>query len=129
MGKHTYRTTEDRFLRLLGERIQKYRVSKSNTQEQLADSIGSNSSYISKVENGQAEGLTIQMVRSIAKGLGITPAELLDVEDETSSPDSEKRLKRLLRKTLELSDQHRAFALNAIEGMLDGLSKTRSHSS
>ena len=124
MGKRTYKTTEDKFLHLLGERIQHYRVSKKNlTQEQLAESIHSNSSYISKVENGQAEGLTVQMVTSLAKALGVTPAELLDIEGEPSSSHSDKRTKRLLLKALAMTDRERALALDLIEAMLDRVSK------
>ena len=125
MGKRTYKTTEDNFLRLLGERIQHYRVSRKGTQERFAESIGSNSSYISKVENGQAEGLTVQKLIDIANALGVTPAELLEVENAPTSSYSDKRTKRILSKALAMGDRDRAQALNLIEAILDELAKPR----
>jgi transcriptional regulator with XRE-family HTH domain len=123
MGKRTYKTTEDKFLRLLGERIQHYRVSRKSTQEQFAESIGSNSSYISRVENGQADGLTLQKLIDIADALGVTPAELLEVENVSTSPHSDKRTKRLFLKALSMGDRERALALDLIEAMLERVGK------
>ena len=126
MGKRTYKSTEDQFLQQVGERIQNYRVSKKNcTQEQLAEQIDSNSSYISKVENGQAEGLTVHKLKSIADALGISPSELLDIG---SSPQSDKRAARLLSKALALNERDRALALDVLEAVLERVGRRHPHS-
>jgi transcriptional regulator with XRE-family HTH domain len=124
MGKRTYKSTEDKFLRHIGERIQFYRTSKRHiTQEQLAEKINSSATYISKVENGHAEGLSIQMLNSIAAALNASLDELLDIQSAPSSSHSNKRVERLLRKTLTLTDREQAIALRVIEAVLDQLVK------
>jgi transcriptional regulator with XRE-family HTH domain len=125
MGKRLYKSTQDTFLQRVGERIQHYRTSRKGlTQEQLAGSINSNSSYISKVENGQAEGLTVQMLKTLADALGVPPSELLDIESG-SSPQSEKRVARLLSRALSLNERDRIVVLNVLEAAIDGFSKHR----
>lgn len=48
------------------------------TQKQLGDRIGVTQVYISKIEKGDIEGLTIGKLTKLANVLQITPSELLD---------------------------------------------------
>ncbi len=58
-----------------GEAVRKARAAAGLTQEELADQCGLDRSYIGGVERGERNP-TLSVIEKIAKGLGITLAEL-----------------------------------------------------
>ena len=61
----------------LGARIQKLRLEKGISQEALAFDAGLHRTYISHVERG-SRNITVLGLVKIAKGLKVTPAEILE---------------------------------------------------
>lgn len=49
------------------------------TQTKLAKMVGVTQVYISKIERGEIDGLTIGKLKKIAKILKVTPTELLEI--------------------------------------------------
>lgn len=60
----------------LGSNLKALRANKSITQSQLAELIGVDKSFVSNIENGKTNP-TLSTITSLAKVLGVTPAELL----------------------------------------------------
>ncbi len=60
----------------LGENLKSLRTGKDITQSQLANLIGVDKSFVSNIENGKTNP-TLQTITSIAKVLGVSPADLL----------------------------------------------------
>lgn len=58
-----------------GEAVRKERVAAGLTQEELADQSGLDRSYVGGVERGERNP-TLGVIEKIAKGLGISLAEL-----------------------------------------------------
>lgn len=54
------------------------RIKQGYTQKQLATRIGISQVYISKIERGDARGLTIDKLTKLADALQVTPMELLE---------------------------------------------------
>lgn len=70
--------------RIVGSKIQKYRIEKKLTQEKLAELINSSQTYISEVEAGKHR-LFFDTVVSIAQALQISVDKLIaDYEDSTN---------------------------------------------
>lgn len=69
-------------LNILGARIRQVRLKKGLTQKDVAYSVGLDPNYIGLIERGQRNPSFTSILR-IAKGLGVTVAELID--DETFS--------------------------------------------
>ena len=63
----------------LGEKVKFYREAKGWTQAELAEAIGRDQSYVSKLEKGQTQS-SIPTLRKIAAALGCPVAALLDDE-------------------------------------------------
>lgn len=64
------------YRRRLGERIRKLRDRQGWSQEEFAHSCQVNRSYMGRIERGELN-LTLETVRKVAKGLGISVAALL----------------------------------------------------
>lgn len=58
--------------------MKKLRIEKGYTQKQLAERIGVDQSYISKIEKGKTKGLTMDKFLKLADALQVTPCELLN---------------------------------------------------
>ncbi|WP_050353933.1 helix-turn-helix domain-containing protein [Gottschalkia purinilytica] len=59
--------------------MKKLRRKRNMTQKQLARLLGVSQVYISRIENGHIEGLTIGKLIRLAKILRVTPSNLLEV--------------------------------------------------
>lgn len=60
-----------------GDRLRVCRFEADLTQEELADAAGLHWTYVGQIERGE-RNLTYLNVLRLARGLGMTPAELLD---------------------------------------------------
>lgn len=71
--------TDEKYLRLLGAKVLELRTKKGWTQTELADKIGTKHPQVRRVEKGEANS-SINMLRKIAKALGISVSELVDIK-------------------------------------------------
>lgn len=75
-----------RILNLLGINLKKHRKLKGYSYRELAQLCDVDHSQISKIEKGQIS-LEVITLCDLAKGLGVHPKELLDIELELESHD------------------------------------------
>lgn len=61
----------------LGQSIKQHRETRGLTQVQLAELSGLTTTHIQKIEAGKRPGITLYTLARIARGLDITPAQLL----------------------------------------------------
>lgn len=71
-------------------RVAELRNAKGLTQEELADLAGMHQTTLSKIERGR-RGLDQEHMRRLAPHLGVTPAELLPVEENPYLLSAEER--------------------------------------
>lgn len=81
----------------IGLQIRTARKSKGMTQREVSQKTGLDQAYISRLENGTAEGSPAQML-SIARAIGVSIAQLYDEQDDTA------------KKVADLSDEAIEFA-------------------
>jgi transcriptional regulator with XRE-family HTH domain len=62
---------------LHSERLRMRRLKLRLSQRTLGKKIGLDQAYISKLERGQLEGMTVQTLESLADALGVSPNYLL----------------------------------------------------
>jgi len=67
---------------IFGKNVRYYRFKKNLTQEQFAEKVDLNSSYISELESGKY-GPTFETVEKIAKVLNVEPYILFQETDNT----------------------------------------------
>ena len=88
------------------EKIKQLRLQKGLSQEALGSKIGVKKAAINKYEAGRVVNIKRTTLKSLAKALDVTPADLLDDEASTSVPDhadalfmdpAEKRLVEICR--------------------------------
>lgn len=68
-----------KYRQYLGDSIRLLRSNKSKSQEDLAELISRDRSYISQIENGH--NITINVLVDISQALGITPCKLLKITE------------------------------------------------
>ncbi|NFA13592.1 helix-turn-helix transcriptional regulator [Clostridium botulinum] len=59
--------------------LRKLRTKLGYTQEILGERIGVEQSYISRLENGEIEFMTIGKLKKLSRALQITPVKLLEI--------------------------------------------------
>ena len=102
-----------------GERIRQLRKAKNLNQSELADKVGINFTYLSKIENDKvasSEFPSEETIKKLAKALGADADELLLMAKKV--PDSIKR------RVIERPDAFRRFAAlddDAIDKLLEEL--------
>jgi transcriptional regulator with XRE-family HTH domain len=69
----------EKYLKSLGERIVSLRKRQGLTQVQLAEKLGTEHAQIGRLERGETNS-TIIILRRIAKELGISVSELVNVD-------------------------------------------------
>ncbi len=95
-------------IKLLGNRIQKIRMSKKMTQEELAQSTGISTHYISDIERGLKKPTILTLIK-IIDSLQSTPNEVLCDITNNDSP-----LNTLTQIFSELSSDDREFIINIV---------------
>jgi transcriptional regulator with XRE-family HTH domain len=71
----------DNLLVSLGKAVTAKRKEQHFSQEDFAESCGLHRTYISEIENGK-RNITIAAFCRLARGLGITPSELLQLAEK-----------------------------------------------
>lgn len=79
------------------------------TQEELAERSGLSQAQVSRLESGKSKNITIKSLRSIARVLGCSAADLLPEEDKQGSK----------RNREDLSIEALAARIKAIEARLE----------
>ena len=73
--------------RAIGMRIQKYRMEKGLTQDELAELVGTSQKYISRIETGY-HNMKVDTIAAIAKYLGVSVdyliADFTDSKNEST---------------------------------------------
>ncbi|ABW10970.1 transcriptional regulator, XRE family [Parafrankia sp. EAN1pec] len=87
-----------REIRALGDRVAQVRVRRSMTQAELAERADVSVDLVTKLEQGQRDGIRITTLHSLARALEVPTATFFKVEVETAMSDSEALmpLRRLL---------------------------------
>lgn len=82
-AKHPYKKTilESEAMTGLGRRVYGYRIDRGLTQWDVAKHCGCTISYISHIEHGCLT-VSLPMLLMLTQVLGVTPNELLGIEDE-----------------------------------------------
>ena len=65
--------------------LRQFRAEKKLSQEELADRAGIDRSYVSKIEN-ERYAVSIDMLESLARELGVQPFELLLTKSQKRKP-------------------------------------------
>lgn len=73
--------------KILGMNVRLQRTRLQLTQEDLAERVGTDQSYLSQVERGAAVA-TIDLIARLSKALGVRPADLLD--EMTGKPPAKR---------------------------------------
>ncbi|WP_076784674.1 helix-turn-helix domain-containing protein [Parafrankia discariae] len=87
-----------REIRALGDRVAQIRIRRSMTQVELAERAGVSVDLVTKLEQGQRDGIRITTLHSLARALDVPTATFFEVEEEAAMSDSESLmpLRRLL---------------------------------
>lgn len=68
------------FLKLVGENVRKTRKERGMTQEELAEKVGLQNTYIGGIERGE-RNISLETLEKVANGLEVKPNTLLDFKD------------------------------------------------
>jgi transcriptional regulator with XRE-family HTH domain len=128
MSKQAQKPKND-FLQSVGKRVQQFRHIKGNmTQEALADVINSTITYISNIETGSAKGITILMLKKIADALGVTVADLVEVNSDNlqqkADPNITSKKVGLLIQSIHKND--RKLAVKILKSLAQVLENSKS---
>lgn len=108
----------------LGQFIKKRREEKNMSQEQLANLIGKNKNFISRLENNKVKSLKDNMIEPLAEALSVPIWALFDGFDETGKKIEYEKISKedflaevtlLLNKTENLTDQQKQYLLSNLE--------------
>lgn len=64
--------------------LRKLRISKNVSQKQLAQKIGVTQAYICSLERGKRRNPSMDVVRGIARELGVRPSTVIDALDSVA---------------------------------------------
>jgi transcriptional regulator with XRE-family HTH domain len=85
------------------EKIRELRKQKGINQKQVADSAGLSVAAYSNIESGETKSITIEAGKGIAKALGVSFAELFEIETPaTGTSEASAELEQLREKVKEL---------------------------
>src|ERR1019366_3062054 len=77
MGLDAVAPSGDHYLVQLGTAIRSARTALGMSQQVLGDAVGGRGSQISRIESGQVENVSVEMVRSIEDAIGLDRGQLL----------------------------------------------------
>ena len=89
--------------KMIGHNVQRYRMKRNLTQEELATQVNINASAITRIENGQRM-MSIPTLTAVADALGVSCDSLLRQEEHISQ--QKKNICRLLERQSSASLDH-----------------------
>lgn len=116
--------SKQEFLRLVGLKIARLRRAKKITQADFADDIGVMINTISRVEGAKVDA-RLSTLKSIADGLGVPLAELLDWEEfqKSNRTNSNKRTIEEIARLCRGFDEKSLHAIKALVKAMQYLKK------
>lgn len=105
-----------------GEKIKKLRTDRGLTQEELGKLVGVQKSAINKWEKGLVTNIKRDTLKALAGVFGVSPADLLDDEDNRSDTDDlkQKLFERTeLRMLFDAADNATAEDIEMVAKMLE----------
>lgn len=99
----------------LPNRIRELRIARDWSQDQLADIAHCSKAQISDLERGN-RGLDIDWMRRLAKALGVTPGELLSMEDNPLLPIGEEKV--IVERFRQGSAEQRGNLARVVEALI-----------
>ncbi len=110
------------FLTSVGNIIRARRKALRLSQERLAELANLHPTYISEIERGKVNA-SIYCFQTIAHALGLEFADLLHLPATTTDRSFEQDLGNTINQIRQLDYDRRELLLNALRGMLEGLTK------
>jgi transcriptional regulator with XRE-family HTH domain len=104
--------------RAFGARVARLRKAAKLTQQELAEKAGVEPSYIGHMEIGD-RGCSMGTLRSLARGLGVTPGRLVD-DDRAPVDGWEPRAKALAGVARDLRDEDLAMLVLVAKRLREG---------
>lgn len=92
-----------------GARLAQVRADAGYSQSGLADEVGTSQSAISQMESGERQP-SFDMLRRLARALGVSTAHLLGGEIEDLSPEEETHFREYRSLPDDAKEELRAFA-------------------
>lgn len=109
--------------RTLAAAVRKYRERAGLSIRQLAAQAGVHHSYLARLENGDNDRPTPEVLQGLARALGIDPTKLLRFIGVKPTPAKLPTPRVYFRRTYHLSAEEAAEAERQIESILQGLRK------
>lgn len=99
----------------LATKLQKLRMAKRESLQDVADAIGASKAHVWELEKGTAKKPSIELVRSLAEHFGVSIASLVgEAPDETTD---EQQLLVMYRDLKGLDEKDRQVLEDIIKGM------------
>jgi transcriptional regulator with XRE-family HTH domain len=99
----------------LATQLQKLRMEKRQSLQDVADAIGASKAHVWELERGTAKNPSIELVRKLAVHFDVTIASL--VGESPADPDLDEDLVVLFRSLQSLSPSDRLVLRDIIDGM------------
>lgn len=103
----------------IGRKIKNLRKKMGLTLQELSERSGVSPGYISMLERGFKKSPTLEVLKKLAKGLGVSLSELIG--EELVSLEADERTKLLLRAADELSK----LDLESLENLLKAIKELK----
>lgn len=110
------------FLTSVGNIIRARRRALSLSQERLAELANLHPTYISEIERGKVNA-SIYCFQTLAQALGLEFADLLHLPATITDRSFEQSLGNTINQIRQLDHDRRELLLNAVRGMLEGLTR------
>jgi transcriptional regulator with XRE-family HTH domain len=110
------------FLIHVGERIRHFRsVIRGETQEQLANRIGTQQSYLSRVEWGIAYGVSLLFLKQVADGLEVNLLDLIGHSENPPSSATDKQLRQMLTRISSFQEGNKKIIVHILRALLESV--------
>lgn len=90
----------------LGERINRLRLEKSESLQDVATAVGVSKAHIWELEKGRTDNPAMALVTRLADHFGVTVSYL--VGEDIEAPDADADLQRMFRQAHDLDERDRA---------------------
>lgn len=96
---------------LLAERINRLRLDRGESLQDVASAVGVSKAHIWELEKGRTDNPSMALVTRLADHFGVTVSFL--VSEDIEAPDADQELQRMFRQAQEL-DAHDRETLDAL---------------
>ncbi len=101
---------------VLGQRINRLRLEKEESLQDVADAVGVSKAHIWELEKGRTDNPSMALVTRLADHFGVTVAYL--VGEDIESPDADPDLQRMFRQAGKLDSRERAILDDMMKTLL-----------